>query len=282
MKILSFLFVLFLPFLAYSQEAEKTFIVLADRGSGMFSQFHDVLSLLIAYEKGYFTGIHVNFDRGLYYDAKVGPNWWEYYCKPIHLGDRDHSEIKRVTGVQIPNAIPRKQLITYNRKKVYNLIKKYIHVKPQLTKKVTQFVEKYFKNHFVIGVHYRGTDKKIAAPRVRYEEVVTELNKKISEVPNNYRIFVATDENDFIEYLKNLFPERVIYLQNVIRSTDGSPVHIHAKSRYKVGEDAILDCLVLSKTDYLIRTTSNLSQWSTYFNPKLPYKNLNELYILQK
>lgn len=281
MKLLSFCLFLFFPFFPYAEQPNNTFIVLIDRESGMFSEFNDVLTLLDSYEKGYFKGVHVNFDKGLYFDEKVGPNWWEYYCNPIHLGQEDQAEIKRVTGLQIPHAIRRKQLITYDRQAAHDLIRKYIHVRPYLTKKVSQFVEQNFKSHFVIGVHYRGTDKKIAAPRVKYQEVLKEIKKKIAKVKKNYRIFIATDEQDFIDYMKIIFPKKILYLKSVTRSKDGSPVHIRADSPYKVGEDAILDCLLLSKTDYLIRTTSNLSLWSTYFNPVLPFKDLNTLYILQ-
>ena len=31
------------------------------------------------------------------------------------------------------------------------------------------------------------------------------------------------------------------------------------------GEEAIIDCLLLSKWDYLIGSCSNLSQWATFF-----------------
>ena len=41
-------------------------------------------------------------------------------------------------------------------------------------------------------------------------------------------------------------------------------------------ENALIDCILLSKTDLLIRTSSNFSLASTFFNPKLPVIELSK------
>lgn len=283
-KFLLFVIFAFTPFTLPAESHDKNFIVLLDRGSGMFSEFNDVLCVLDCYEKDLCAGLQVDFgEKGFYYEPTKGPNWWQYYCEPINIGDRSKGKILAVTGLRIPNAIPRISLITYPRKKAAELTEKYIHVKPHIRAKVDAFVSKNFKNSFIIGVHYRGTDKMTVAPRVAYDEVFKEINEKIAELGlQDYKIFVATDENDFIKYVSEAFPNKIIYRKAAVRSNDGDPVHIQAESPYKVGEDAILDCLLLSRTDFLIRTTSNLSLWSTYFNPELPFYNLSELYLLDR
>ncbi|MEI6790088.1 MAG: hypothetical protein WCK42_02780, partial [Myxococcaceae bacterium] len=73
------------------------------------------------------------------------------------------------------------------------------------------------------------------------------------------------------------FPHQVVYLPEVKRSKDGKPLHLgKQQGQYESGLDALMDCLVLSKTNLLIRTSSNLSRWSAYFNPDLPVIELNK------
>lgn len=63
------------------------------------------------------------------------------------------------------------------------------------------------------------------------------------------------------------------------RSSNGEPgVHFINKNNYSLGEEALIDACLLSKCDLLIRTSSNLSLWSTYFNPSLPTILLNHRY----
>ena len=44
---------------------------------------------------------------------------------------------------------------------------------------------------------------------------------------------------------------------------------------YKKGEEALVDCLLLSRCDFLLKCTSHLSESSMYFNPKLECIDMN-------
>jgi hypothetical protein len=141
---------------------------------------------------------------------------------------------------------------------------------------VEQFYNREFKGHFVIGVHYRGTDKATEAPRVHYDEVSKDLRSYIKRhAAKNFRIFVASDEQRFIEYMQMIFPERVIFIP-CERSRGSSPLHYSTKHPYEQGESAVVDAILLSKTQVLFRTSSNLSLWSSFMNPKLPIVMLND------
>ena len=94
-----------------------------------------------------------------------------------------------------------------------------------------------------------------------------------------YRIFVATDEHDFLKFIKEAFPGKVISIE-MDRSIDGSPIHMNARDPFLQGEQALIDALLLSKTQVLIRTQSNLSLWSSYFNPTLPVITLNQRHVI--
>lgn len=274
-----FLYLLITLQVVFSGATEsKKFIILNTRESGMFSIFNDVLSLLHCYEEGLFAGIQVDFQKkGMYYDKNYGPNWWGYYCEPIFHGTKE-DEVILVDGLGIPGAISRTELRSYNRQKAYQLIKKYIHLKPTIAKKIDDFVANNFKDYFILGIHYRGTDKISEAPRVPYEAVLEAIEKQVTLLDFDYRIFIATDEIEFINFISSKFPEKIIYRKETTRSENRNPVHVKSQNPYKVGEDALIDSVLLSKTNLLMRTSSNLSLWSTYFNPDIPIINLSFRY----
>lgn len=73
------------------------------------------------------------------------------------------------------------------------------------------------------------------------------------------------------------FPSRIVS-RDVHRSTGEEGIHFSEHNGYQLGEEALIDSLLLSKCDLLIRTSSNLSLWSTYFQPDIPVFLLSERY----
>lgn len=276
MGIFKFVFLLFLQFKLFSDEF-YIISVAQHPQIGFFATLNQVLGQLYLYEKGRskFSGLAVDFgEHGLYYDPKYGPNWWSYYFEPLSIGIKENSVIKIASKKEAARGFIERYQIT--RMEAASLVKKYIHVKDQIQDKVNQFVIRHFQNFFTIGVHYRGTDKKKEAPRVSYENVFKSI-KDSSPLDRPYQIFVATDEAPFLEAIKEKFPGRVISIE-AHRTEGNSGVHFLNNSPYELGEEALLDALLLSKCNLLIRTSSNLSLWSTYFNSELPVILLNRRY----
>ena len=53
-----------------------------------------------------------------------------------------------------------------------------------------------------------------------------------------------------------------------------------AVSNYQKGASALVDCLLLAATHYLVKGRSNLSDASLAFNPDLPYSFLPDVRVL--
>ena len=244
--------------------------------AGLFSVFNDVLALLKFYDLGYYQGIEVDFgERGIYYDPKIGPNWWNYYCEPICYGEKIN--IQSVIG-DVPFSRHCEAEKHTTREEGYYLINKYIRWKPELQQKIDQLQDHLFQDRYIIGVHYRGTDKMEEARIVPYKKVLSKIIKHLKEkVPSHYKIFVATDEEPFLNYLKSYFGEKVC-CTDAMRATTKIPIHLNNSDPYKCGEEAIIDAVLLSRTNFLIRTSSNLSFWSLFLNPNLPVVELNHRY----
>lgn len=260
------LFILF-PYLIFCN-LNGNVILHCRPGAGMFSVWMDVLALVTEYEKGNYEGIEVNLNGGAYFDSEYGHNWWQYYCEPIREGSRNDPQhvIGNPPGVNqtIENRITRHQ--------AKELIDKYIHIKPEIIK-----ICEDFQNHNFIGkvltVHYRGTDKETEVPRVPYQKVYDEIIKVIGEKEIT-KIFIATDEQSFLEYMLRHFGSMICYTHS-IRTNGNVALHHSELNRYQLGLESIIDMVLLSKGNYLIRTSSNLSRWSTWFNPDICVRELS-------
>lgn len=261
--------------LVFSENYAKTgpyLVVNNPHHSGFFATFYSILGALDYYEKNSYAGITVNLDSYMYLDPNKGPNWWEYYFEPIQIGEEakehyifsyedTHSLIKK--GYSMP------------RQWAYEIIQKYIHLRPEIYTEVNQFILKNFQNNYVIGLHYRGTDKILESPRISYErvyEIVQLFLFKLSIAHPNIKIYVATDEQNFLDFMKLYFPNQIIS-SPFVRSSTNDPIHYSTtiyQNNYQKGKEALIDCLLLSRCNHLIRSDSSLSMVSTYFNPNIP------------
>lgn len=223
------------------------------------------------------SGLKVDLGkRGLYYDELKGANWWNYYFEPMEVGTKENAEIRPPSRGESIRAFCERYHIA--RAEGAEIVKKYIRVRSEIQKKVDSFVQDYFQDFFIVGVHYRGTDKEQEAPKVEYENVFKSIEENIP-LTLPYRIFVATDELPFLEAIQNRFPNQII-CTDAHRTKGNTGVHYtFAAPPYQLGEEALMDCLLLSKSDLLIRTSSSLSLWSTYFNPDLPVILLNQRFV---
>jgi hypothetical protein len=240
---------------------------------GFFSVFLMSLGALDVYDKNPETGLWINLNNGLYYKATQGPNWWEYYFAPV-LFVPSYNWTLHTYDIHEITHLALGALFEMSRKRGYELIKKYIHVKPEILNEVDSFISSHFCDSYVIGIHYRGTDKvELELDRLSFEDAVLAIEKEIEAIPSNKKndfcLFVATDEATFLEYIKNKFKCRVIYT-NATRSHNGSGVHWQHPDNYLKGKEALLDCLLLSRCHCLLHTESNLSLIAEYFNPYIP------------
>lgn len=248
---------------------------------GFFSVFLTVMNYLDLYDKNDIDGLVVDFqNHGLFYEDSYGSNFWNYYFNPIQLGftsgpqvDFDYS-VANETG-----RVAYLAEIGLSRQRISELMQKYIHVKPAILEDVERFAADNFQNKFMIGVHYRGTDKSGEALRVSYEDVRAAVINFVNQNEwRDFAIYVATDEVNFLRYMEENFEGKIIS-QNCLRSSDQSPVHYFNSNKlspYKTGKEALMDCILLSKCQHLIKTSSCLSLVSLFFNLELPFNELNK------
>lgn len=134
-------------------------------------------------------------------------------------------------------------------------------------------------NKKILGVQQRLTD------HLGIKPVLDDLSfiNKVEDffVKNGFdSIFLVTDNDVTLNNFKNHFSNNLIYNQYVTRSPDNLPIHGSQKNydfnRIKLAEDALLDSISLSYTDYKFICRSNLSFFSLIYN----YSYENYEYII--
>lgn len=144
---------------------------------------------------------------------------------------------------------------------------RYVQPKSHIQEKVTAFYEKHFTNNFVLGLHVRGTDLHYA-PVVSPAEYFPHIDACIEKEPD-LKIFLATDQAQYIPVFKDRYGERITYSDCFRSDNEVAPFLRKELSPYKKGEDVLLDMLLLSRCNFLIKGSSNVGEMAMYFNPKL-------------
>jgi hypothetical protein len=243
-----------------------------EEASGLFSEVAAVVGCLAHYEARpeLYSGLLVDFqDHGLYYDAGAGPNWWEYYFERVEIPSaRDarrrvvptwqHDDFAETVEGDMPRHV------------AAGIVARHVRIKESVRSQADRYWLEQAGGAHVIGVHYRGTDKWEGAPPVPYEAMEAAVRASAPAAGSApWKVFVATDEQAFLDYMVSAHPGRVLF-RPMRRSVDGSPIHKSHGDGFRKGEDAVLDCLLLARCEQLIRTDSDLSLFSTFFSPTLP------------
>jgi hypothetical protein len=88
----------------------------------------------------------------------------------------------------------------------------------------------------------------------------------------DYAIFLATDDAEAVSVLNRAFGCRLIFRDNVQRTTsDGAEVHFRDWECLSItdAEDVLVDTVLLSKCDVLVHASSSVSTVASIMNPAL-------------
>jgi len=208
-----------------------------------------------------------------------------------HFGD--HPEL-RGKALSIPYLIedPTQEL----RNLTSTLIREYVRPRQSIREQACSFiVEHQFDEQFTIGVHARGTDAISALERRSHRRGSLALTRYAGELHNlleihpEAAIFVATDAKSSLQYFKHHFGSRVIAYDS-IRHEKGPaagrgptgwimPAYIATDRAQaaKNGEQAIIECLLLSECDYLVHNGSSLARTALLKSPQLLHTNTHRV-----
>ena len=114
-----------------------------------------------------------------------------------------------------------------------------------------------FVNNRTLGIHLRGTDKAGEVKSVDILKLFTKIDFLITEKKID-SIFLATDDERYLNLLSNKYPELLVFDYNKIISKNGKPIHFK-RNRKNINQEVIKDCFILSRCPYFIYSFSNVS-----------------------
>jgi hypothetical protein len=222
---------------------------------------------------------YIYFSNCLYKDHSdtETDNPFDYYFKQPFTRPK-RSEIERVvSGIETDKCEyrdifmrePTKQNILKKRKEYNDIINKYLKLNDTVSSKIDDFYNKNLKGKNTIGIHLRGTDHPDKRP-------ITSYLANIDRVVHNYdTIFLATDEQERYEMIRNTYGDKVVNY-NSIKSPTSNPVHTNSSltdaERRKAGEDVIIEANLLAKCNFLgLGTNSNVNYLARAINPTVDY-----------
>jgi len=278
----------------------------ADYGGGFFVNLLYVINgILFAQRNNLIPFVYISDPKLPFYDSLQGENIWEYYFEPITdinyrtilpeevceivhkqiASHRFHEHYRH--GIQVypyKAGIYSKKRFSYDsrwylemRKKANKIINQYIRIKPEILRKIDNFVQQKFYDNHMLGVHVRATDKLagIGGRQILSEEYFPHIDRYLDENPRA-KIFCATDSPRELKKMIARYADSCCYY-DALRD-EHNIFKLSLSSNYRKGEDALIDSLLLSKCNFLIKSSSAVSEFSVYFNLGLHNKSLDLQY----
>jgi hypothetical protein len=197
----------------------------------------------------------------------------------------------RTIRIKLPTHLPFFQRIvrgmSFENEK--DIIFQYLQPSARIQDAVTSYiVENRLDNY--IGIHFRGTDKHREAPSVNVEGFLQEIKRQTVLLGKPYSsVFVASDSDLRLKEILNLISKEFLQLRcksyNALRSEANLSIlyarEFSMNEQIRLGDEALIECLILSRAQLLIRNVSHLSNFSVYFNLDLDLVNLNKPYNLE-
>lgn len=254
--------------------SDKTFYVIKRTpGTGFFSNLTFILNHLLISEKlGYIPIIDMENYKTIYNEeirVRNTSNAWQYYFEK--LNNFELTEVYKSKNVIITN----NKFYTnfyYNfleNEKLKQFFTKKIKVKKSLIK-IYEKIYSNLKNKKTLGIHFRGTSYKRTPghPFPPTKDQILICVKKIIEKEKIEKIFLATEELDYLEFFKKKFPDNLVYLGSSYRSNKNDAFKIYPRNlhRYKLGREILLETMVLSRCNTFLYSNSNVSKAVIGFN----------------
>ncbi len=276
-----------------TKETKKFMVIHAKSGKirGLLSIFIQVINnLKYCDENNIVPVIDLKGRKYWLFDSDIEGDIWEYYFYPIseyNVSTIDEKECDFTTFLLPVNASAgpiseeeKNWVYSFldNRKYYNKTILSHIKIKEHIIKAVDSFYNNNMKGENILGVQIRGTDTvKIAVP---INDYIQEINSYLKD-HDITKIYVSSDTHEALGVVKDHFPNLIIFY-NCIRQSKFNGKKIHGgdwkklgfKSPKDVGDEALIETLLLSKCSHIIYSKSSIAVAALMFNPQMSHTYL--------
>lgn len=242
--------------------------------TGFFSYWWNTIMGLSFCEKYHLTPVVDWTSNSAYYEENGYNgiyNPFEYYYQP--LSDIKVDDVMKSESVVLCTPHSRGYSDTSYKLKTnaadfVGLNKKYIKLRPEVEKKIMSDINSLLKKRKTLAVHVRGVEW----GNIKNHPIPIGLDNytsKIDEALEQYgfeQIFLATDSEDTIEYMKNKYNDKIVFYDDVARASKGSKTLAlydnsieRENNHYLLGIEVLRDMMTLASCDGIIASHSNIS-----------------------
>ena len=251
------------------------YVIKRIKGGGLFSNFLFVLNHLIISEKLKMIPVvdMENFSN-LYNEKKKIKgtlNSWLYYFEPVSKYSL-HEVYRSKFVVFSSEKIFKGQSLSFqeNFHELKRIYKKYIKIKKEFLEISNKFVKINEIGKHTLGIHWRGTDHKVLPghPMPPTRKQIFNLIDNSFKSKKYKNIFLVTEQKKYLDILKNKFKDIKYcnsFRSDVLKDFSNNQRKLH---RYNLGKESLIEALVLSKTNHLICSRSNISEVAVLFSNK--------------
>tara|TARA_Y100000816_G_scaffold277951_1_gene248666 strand:- start:671 stop:1408 length:738 start_codon:yes stop_codon:yes gene_type:complete len=164
------------------------------------------------------------------------------------------------------------------------LIKKYFTPSAEINEIINKIKKKYnFLYENICVLFHRGNDKNKETKKCSYDEYLTYANW-FWEVNKNIVFLVQSDETEFIEFMKNEFPDNSFYFKDEIRHMKKCNDTVDKKmssQNYDFSKKYLAITIIMSKCKYIICGSGNCDEWIMFYrgNNKNVIQNLDGTWL---
>jgi hypothetical protein len=252
-----------------------------------------------------------------YFEAGAGPNVWDYYYEPIGpSGDALAALVKEGRVLTLSTASELARLYRWtpaswfmNPFGYYRSVENTadgpypeawwsvqrdkarlflndgtVRFKTAITHAADLYIEKFFSEN-TLGLQLRGSDKfdfgvgANLSRKVLPEEYRLHIDRYLAAHPECTRIFVATDQRQWLKTLEAAYPGKILSYSDKSLSDTGANRFHEAGEKAARGLEVVMDTLILSRCSYLLKCHAAVGEMALTLNPKLDFIDLN--YALQ-
>jgi len=258
----------------------KYYVIATKKKRGFFSLLLFVLNhLKYADKENLIPVIDMELHQTLYNESKKMKgtrNSWEYFFKKV-------SKFNIINIYKKENYLLCKDKNIFTKNNAFSpLLKetyeKYIRIDKKILRKYLIFFKNKFKKNNILGVHFRGTDMKYGTNHP-LPATKKQMLKIIENIKKNYKfdkIFLITEDLNNFRFMKNTFKDQLLTINN-FRSNKLKifDINIRKYHRYKMGEEILINALLLSKCSVIVSTQTGVSDFAKFINPKIIFFKIN-------
>ena len=266
-----------------SLASDHTLVIQATR-AGFFSNFNRVVNHLHhSLGRDGCRAVRVDWraddsdPRAYAYGTPRDGNTWEHFFEPLDFPNApaherlttEYADLSMTAG----EAYRMYKLGDRWREDYHRAFGDHIILRPHITEKIEHiWAHHKLQDAFCVGIHYRHPIHDVEAPRPSPPaETYARWAQSLLPPDAPGRVLLATDVQEAVEIFRDTLGERLV-VTDATRSSLEDPAAVHhapQDPRLSLGEEVLVDALLLARCDLMLHGTSNVATAVGYINPRV-------------